>query len=125
KSKIYILKDRKPNWNYFYEINVFTGSRKDSGTKSNAYINLFGENTHSKVRELKSENSNENKYLLKRSSVDTFIMSVEKSLGKLYMCRVFHDNSGDTQNEASWFLKHIIVTDLQTKEKFIFLCEKW
>ncbi|CAF0898918.1 unnamed protein product, partial [Brachionus calyciflorus] len=125
KSKIYILKDRKLNWNYFYEINVFTGSRKNSGTKSNAYLNLFGENTHSKVRELKSENSNENKYLLKRSSVDTFIMSVEKPLGKLYMCRVFHDNSGKKQNEASWFLNHIIVTDLQTNEKYIFLCEKW
>ena len=26
---------------------------------------------------------------------------------------------------ASWYLKHIIVHDLQTREKFYFLCEKW
>jgi polycystin 1L2 len=26
---------------------------------------------------------------------------------------------------ASWFLKHIIVRDLQTGEKFYFICEQW
>jgi hypothetical protein len=26
---------------------------------------------------------------------------------------------------ASWFLKYIIVHDMQTKEKFYFLCQKW
>jgi polycystin 1L2 len=26
---------------------------------------------------------------------------------------------------TSWYLKHIIVHDLQTREKFYFICEKW
>lgn len=35
-----------------------------------------------------------------------------------------HDNSG-TGTAASWFLKWIIVHDLQTREKVYFICEKW
>ena len=38
--------------------------------------------------------------------------------------RVWHDNSGGGNN-ASWYLKYIIITDLSTKEKFYFICEKW
>ena len=37
---------------------------------------------------------------------------------------MWHDNSGKGA-DASWFLKYAIVIDLQTKEKFYFLCEKW
>jgi len=39
--------------------------------------------------------------------------------------KIWHDNSGKTGNDSSWFLKHIIVHDLQTREKFFFICEKW
>jgi polycystin 1L2 len=38
--------------------------------------------------------------------------------------KIWHDNSGQCDN-ASWYLKHIIVKDLQTNEKFYFICEKW
>lgn len=38
--------------------------------------------------------------------------------------RIKHDNSGKS-NKASWFLKFIIVHDLQTREKFYFICDKW
>jgi len=38
--------------------------------------------------------------------------------------RIWHDNSGKN-DMGSWFLKYIIVYDLQTKEKFYFLCQKW
>jgi polycystin 1L2 len=38
--------------------------------------------------------------------------------------KIWHDNSGKGAN-ASWFLKYAIAIDLQTKEKFYFLCEKW
>ncbi len=37
---------------------------------------------------------------------------------------MWHDNSGEGSN-ASWYLKFIIVHDLQTKERFYFLCERW
>jgi polycystin 1L2 len=38
--------------------------------------------------------------------------------------KIWHDNSG-RENKASWFLKFIIVKDLQTREKFYFICQKW
>lgn len=38
--------------------------------------------------------------------------------------RIWHDNSG-RGNRASWFLKHLIINDLQTNERFYFICEKW
>ncbi len=38
--------------------------------------------------------------------------------------KIRHDNSGKGDN-ASWYLKHIIVKDLQTNEKFLFICEQW
>ncbi len=38
--------------------------------------------------------------------------------------RVWHDNSGH-DSSASWFLKYIIVRDLQTMEKFYFIAQKW
>jgi hypothetical protein len=38
--------------------------------------------------------------------------------------KVCHDSSGQG-NMASWFLKFIIVHDLQTREKYYFICDKW
>lgn len=38
--------------------------------------------------------------------------------------RIWHDNSGPGRT-ASWFLKFIIVHDLQTREKFYFICNDW
>jgi hypothetical protein len=60
----------------------------------------------------------------RRGGVDSFVMAVRRPLGNLSHLRVWHDNSakGDM---ASWFLKCIIVHDLQTREKFYFICEKW
>jgi polycystin 1L2 len=40
------------------------------------------------------------------------------------LLKIWHDNSGKGDN-ASWFLNHIIVHDLQTNEKFYFLCRNW
>ncbi|RNA19749.1 polycystic kidney disease 1-like 2 [Brachionus plicatilis] len=125
KNKVLFLKDNSSHWNYFYEINVFTGSRKNAGTKSSVKVNLYGMNSESFVRELKSGDQKENKNLFQRSSMDTFIMGVERPLGSLFYCRVFHDNSAKNRHDSSWYLKHLIVTDLQTNEKYVFICEKW
>jgi len=38
--------------------------------------------------------------------------------------KIWHDNSG-SGDYASWYLKYIIVYDLQTKEKFFCFCENW
>jgi hypothetical protein len=38
--------------------------------------------------------------------------------------KIWHDNSG-SGDDASWFLKYIIVYDLQTKEKLYSIFEQW
>jgi polycystin 1L2 len=45
-------------------------------------------------------------------------------LGNLNYLKIWHDNSGKG-DKASWFLKYIIVRDMQTKEEFYFLCNDW
>jgi hypothetical protein len=45
-------------------------------------------------------------------------------LGLLNYIRIWHDNSGEGSS-ASWFLKYIIVQDLQTMEKFYFIGQRW
>lgn len=40
------------------------------------------------------------------------------------MVRVYHDSSGEGRM-SSWFLKLMIVHDLQTREKYYFICNKW
>ena len=46
------------------------------------------------------------------------------SLGELNSIRIWHDGSG-WGNDASWFLKFIIIHDLQTREKYYFICNDW
>ena len=47
-----------------------------------------------------------------------------RSLGLLNYIHLWHDNTGQGDT-ASWFLKYIIVRDLQTMEKFHFICQRW
>ena len=46
------------------------------------------------------------------------------SLGLLNCIRIWHDNSSQGSS-ASWFLKYIIIRDLQTMEKFHFISQRW
>jgi hypothetical protein len=47
-----------------------------------------------------------------------------RSLGLLNYIRIWHDNTG-RGGSASWFLKYIIIRDLQTMEKSYFICQQW
>ena len=47
-----------------------------------------------------------------------------RSLGLLNCIRIWHDNTGQNSS-SSWFLKYLIIRDLQTMEKFHFICQKW
>ncbi len=45
-------------------------------------------------------------------------------MGLLNYIHIWHDNSGQ-DSSASWFLKYLIVRDLQTMEKFHFISQRW
>jgi len=115
-----ILPENNPDHNYFYELIVFTGSRPNSSTDSKISFILSGEKYDSGVRRLYDPE----RQAFRSGGVDSFIMSNEKPLNNLSYLRIWHDNSGKFNN-ASWFLRYVIVIDLQTKQKHYFLCEKW
>ncbi|CAF1416666.1 unnamed protein product [Rotaria sordida] len=105
---------------YFYQILVFTGQRINAGTESKVQFILSGDNDETHVRTF----TGPHRKIFQRSGIDAFIITVPKSLGLLNYIRIWHDNSGKGSS-ASWFLKYIIVTDLQTMEKFHFISQRW
>ncbi|CAF0882123.1 unnamed protein product [Adineta steineri] len=114
------LPDNGKSDQYYYQIIVFTGQRANSGTQSKVHFILSSDNDETRVRTF----SDSHRKIFQRGGIDSFIMSVPKSLGLLNYIRIWHDNSGEGSS-ASWFLKYIIVRDLQTMEKFYFIAQRW
>ncbi|CAF1645338.1 unnamed protein product, partial [Adineta ricciae] len=105
---------------YFYQIIVFTGQRTNAGTNSNVHFILAGDDDQTNIRTFSSSQ----RKIFQRGGIDAFVMSVPKSLGLLNYIRIWHDNSGYGPL-ASWYLKYIIIQDLQTLEKFYFISQQW
>jgi hypothetical protein len=106
--------------NYLYEVIVYTGMRPESATDSNVCIIIGGEKEKTEPIILKDSD----RASFRRGGIDSFVISTVKPLGRLIFIKIWHDNSGKNEM-ASWYLKHIIVHDLQTREKEYFICEKW
>jgi hypothetical protein len=131
------LSDNHKSDQYFYQVIVFTGQRKDAGTKSKVHFILSGDNDTTDIRTF----SDLHRKIFQHGGIDGFIMAVPKykflsnyyitnkvlyfrSLGLLNYIRIWHDNTGQ-YSSSSWFLKYIIIRDLHTMEKFHFICQKW
>nr|XP_034310453.1 uncharacterized protein LOC105340501 isoform X2 [Crassostrea gigas] len=112
------LPDNDPRDKYLYEMTVFTGSRKGSGTTANVSFILTGEKAETPPRYL----ADDKRPVLQRSNCDGFIMATPKSLGKLTHVRIWHDNTGSS---PSWYFSRLQVQDLQTGDKYFFICEQW
>ncbi|XP_052071968.1 uncharacterized protein LOC127710241 [Mytilus californianus] len=115
-----LLCDNQKSAEYFYLISVYTGLRPGSGTKSNVSFILGGEDGDSGVR-LLNDGTSEG---IQSKTVKSYIMATPDCLGGLTYVRVWHDNSGEN-DDASWYLHQIVVEDIQTKEKFVFLSDRW
>ncbi|XP_065681240.1 polycystin-1-like protein 2 isoform X2 [Hydra vulgaris] len=110
------LLDNLPEDNYLYKIVVITGSQRNAGTKSNIFLTITGDVTDSGVRCLKVLE----KDCFQRSSCSVLIMATQSTLGDLDFIRIWHDNS-----EGGWYIKNIVITDLQTEKKFLFIGQRW
>jgi hypothetical protein len=84
-------------------------------------MNLCGEDSETGTVSL-SYTAMCDKQLFGRGSVNVFLCSAPKSLGDLNHIRIWHDNSGD---HPAWFLRQIVVRDIQTDTKWFFICNKW
>ncbi|XP_071129607.1 polycystin family receptor for egg jelly-like isoform X3 [Mytilus edulis] len=105
---------------YFYEIVVVTGMRRKAGTDSKVQFILSGEDDETDVRPL----SDSKRKVLRRGTVDGFLMSAPRPLGALNYLHIWHDNSGKG-TMASWYLRSVVIRDVQTDEKFIFISNRW
>ncbi|CAF1545398.1 unnamed protein product, partial [Adineta steineri] len=114
------LADNNKSDHYYYQILVFTGQRTNAGTDSKVYFVLSGENDQTHTRLF----ADPHRKLFQRGGINSFIIAVPKSLGLLNYIRIWHDNSGEGSS-ASWFLKYIIVRDLQTLDKSYFISQQW
>ena len=65
-----------------------------------------------------------NRFLLFKSFNVFIILLINSSLGNLNYMRIWHDNSGKGA-WGSWYLKYVMINDLQTKQQFYFICQKW
>ena len=80
KTGICVLNDNPVDLNaettYFYELIVYTGTRKDAGTDSNVKFIISGEYGDTDIRSL--SNNDSNRKILRRGGVDSFIMGTNK-----------------------------------------------
>lgn len=120
KLEVISLTDNHRDDQYYYQILVFTGQRQDSGTDSKVHFILNGDQDHTSIRTFSSSN----RKIFQRGQINSFLMSVRKSLGSLNYLHIWHDNSGQ-RSKTSWFLKYIIVRDLQTMKTCYFIAQKW
>ncbi|XP_069123478.1 uncharacterized protein [Argopecten irradians] len=114
------LDDNLPTDNYHYQVTVQTGVRKLAATKSGVSFILSGEECDTGVRRMYDGN----RKVFERGSIMNYILSVESCLGSLNFLRIWHDNTGKGKMR-SWYLDQVQVTDLQTGDRYFFLCDRW
>ncbi|XP_026526062.1 lipoxygenase homology domain-containing protein 1 [Notechis scutatus] len=100
-----------------WKVVIFTSDQPSSGTSSQVYITLYGEQGNSGAVFLYGEE----KKVFERGSTDTFMIHTE-DLGDLYKIRIGHNNSGET---PAWHCKELQLQNLVTGEKYDFSVEKW
>ena len=101
-------------------MSVYTGMWKGSGTSANVAMIVYSEETRSET--LRLFDSYRNKNLFARASINTFVVSLPDSLHSPIMIKLWHDNSGSS---PSWYVNQVIIENLETEEKWYFLCSRW
>ncbi|XP_076352110.1 polycystin-1-like protein 2 [Tachypleus tridentatus] len=118
KRAVVVLEDNKPSETYAYLISVYTGMWLNSGTTANVGIQLLGKKMNSRKVLLRDSNMKR----MQQGSNDWFLLSTSQSLGGLTGLKVWHDSGGAS---PSWYLKKILVRDIQTNRAWLFIAEHW
>ena len=83
-----MLIDNKIEDNYYYEIIVFTGNRKEAATDSIVRFILSGDICDTDIRLF----NHPDRKIFRRSGIDSFIMTVSEPLGSLNFIKIWHDS---------------------------------
>lgn len=103
-----------------FELSVYTGIWRRSGTSANVAMIIYGEETRSETLHLFDRYSD--KKLFARASINNFLISLPDNLLSPIMIKIWHDNSG---NNPSWYISQVVMRDLESEEKWFFLCNRW
>ncbi|XP_017296853.3 polycystic kidney disease protein 1-like 2 [Kryptolebias marmoratus] len=118
KVKITVLEDNHPLAEYRYMLTISTGHRHGAATSSQVTITLTGTEGESEPHHL----TDPEKPVFERGGVDMFLLTTHFSLGDLQRIRLWHDNSG---KHPAWYVNKVMVQDLETGQKWHFLCNSW
>ena len=102
-----------------YKVQVYTGTKRGSGTDANVQINIYGSLGDTGIRMLSHSTTHRN--MFEAGHMDEFyIRAVD--LGSLEKVRIGHDNSGAG---PGWFLDKIVVEDPHSSKTYEFPCDRW
>ncbi|XP_077451223.1 polycystin-1-like protein 2 [Stigmatopora argus] len=118
KVKITMLDDNDPLAEYCYMLTIGTGHRHGASTSSQVTLTLLGTEGESEPHHL----TDLEKPLFERGADDVFLLTTHFSLGELQSIRLWHDNSG---THPAWYVNKVMVQDLETGQKWHFLCNSW
>uniref|UniRef100_A0A3Q4GX60 Polycystic kidney disease 1 like 2a n=1 Tax=Neolamprologus brichardi TaxID=32507 RepID=A0A3Q4GX60_NEOBR len=118
KVKITVLEDNDPLAQYRYLLSINTGHRHGASTSSQVTITLLGTEGESEPHHL----TDLEKPVFERGGGDMFLLTTHFSLGELQSIRLWHDNSGD---HPARYVSKVMVQDLETGQKWHFLCNSW
>ncbi|XP_073715516.1 polycystin-1-like protein 2 [Misgurnus anguillicaudatus] len=118
KVKITVLEDNDPLAEYRYLLSINTGHRRGASTSSQVTVILQGTEGESEPHHL----TDPDKPVFERGGLDMFLMTTPYSLGEIQSIRLWHDNSGDY---PAWYINNVMVQDLETGQKWHFLCSSW
>ena len=114
------LPSNDPRDLYGYEITVVTGFERSAGTTADVSLVLTGKLEQTQPRRLHDADPARKKF--QQGSIDFFLLTVPRPLGKIKQLRVWHNNAGA---DPSWFVSRILVRDLQTEKTVWFICDRW
>ncbi|XP_054473206.1 polycystic kidney disease protein 1-like 2 [Anoplopoma fimbria] len=118
KVKITVLEDNDPLAEYHYMLNISTGHRHGASTSSQVTITLLGTEGESEPHHL----IDPEKPVFERGGSDMFLLTTHFSLGDVQSIRLWHDNSGA---HPAWYVNKVTVQDLESGQKWHFLCNSW
>ncbi|XP_022597025.1 polycystic kidney disease protein 1-like 2 [Seriola dumerili] len=118
KVKVTVLDDNDLMDEYRYLLSVSTGHRRGASTSSQVTITLLGPDGNSEPHHL----TDPKKCVFERGEVDMFLLTTPYCLGDLQGIRLWHNNSG---SHPAWYVGNVMVQDLQTNQKWHFLCNSW
>ncbi|XP_037401328.1 polycystic kidney disease protein 1-like 2 [Pygocentrus nattereri] len=118
KVKVTVLEDNDPLADYRYLLVIGTGHRRGASTSSHVTVTLTGSVWESEPHHL----TDPDKPVFERGGVDVFLLATPVSLGELQSIRLWHDNSG---KHPAWYVNKVMVQDLETGQKWHFLCSTW